>query len=516
MCAGRKRRRFDHLLVDEYQDTNGSQYRIVRALGRGHRNLCVVGDDDQSIYGWRGAEVEHILRFARDWPDAKVVRLEDNYRSTTAIIEHANRLIAFNKTRHDKVLRAARPGGEKPRILQCKDENGRSQGGGRRDPPPTAQTGVEPGDIAILFRTNEQPRAFEAELRRVKMPYVLIGGMSFFDRKEVRDILAYLKLLVMPRDETSLLRIINTPPRGIGSRHGRDADGRGRRTGLAACGMSRRGRSCLLRCPPKALPPCDNWSTSLETIPQHRVKAANDVVGAMWLRESASMRSATKRSCGASTMIRTNSSRAGTASRKWSTHWPPSKPRLTGRHWSDFLDDVALAGREFDNDKEDQLRRNAVSLMTLHCAKGWSFPQVYMVGMEEGILPHHRSVDEDGQAIDEERRLCYVGITRAQESLTFSLALTRRKWGKPVRRWPADFCMNSPVKPTGHRICDLASPKRSRSRHPRPAGAAPPAPDDLRTDPPGRPMLTGRRTFYAARPADRVGGVSRQLRACPP
>ena len=209
---------FDHLLVDEYQDTNGSQYRIVRALAGKHRNLCVVGDDDQSIYGWRGAEVEHILRFTRDWPDATVVRLEDNYRSTSEIIEHANRLIVFNKTRHDKVLRAARPGGEKPRILQCKDETEEARAVVDEIRRQLRQPGVEPGDIAILFRTNEQPRAFEAEMRRVKIPYVLIGGTSFFDRKEVRDILAYLKLLVMPRDETSLLRIINTPPRGIGSR----------------------------------------------------------------------------------------------------------------------------------------------------------------------------------------------------------------------------------------------------------------------------------------------------------
>ncbi len=161
---------FDHLLVDEYQDTNGSQYRIVRALAARHRNLCVVGDDDQSIYGWRGAEVEHILRFAKDWPDATVVRLEDNYRSTTEIIEHANRLIVFNKTRHDKVLRAARPGGEKPRILQCKDETEEAKAVVDEIRRQLRKPGVEPGDIAILFRTNEQPRAFEAEMRRATGP----------------------------------------------------------------------------------------------------------------------------------------------------------------------------------------------------------------------------------------------------------------------------------------------------------------------------------------------------------
>ncbi|HEY2147982.1 MAG TPA: UvrD-helicase domain-containing protein, partial [Pirellulales bacterium] len=208
--------RFSHLLIDEYQDTNESQYRIVRALAAEHRNLCVVGDDDQSIYGWRGAEVTHILQFKRDWPEAKVVRLEDNYRSTAEILTLANKLILFNSQRHEKVLRAARPGGERPRIMQCQDETDEA-----RQVVVDLQTrlrtpGVQPRDFAILFRTNEQPRPFEMELRRVGLPYVLVGGMSFYDRREVRDILAYLKLLVSPTDEPALLRVINNPPRGIG------------------------------------------------------------------------------------------------------------------------------------------------------------------------------------------------------------------------------------------------------------------------------------------------------------
>ena len=191
--------RFRHLLIDEYQDTNGSQYRIVKALADEHRNLCVVGDDDQSIYGWRGAEVTHILRFKRDWPDATVIRLEENYRSTAAILALANRLIAYNTQRHDKVLRAFRPAGEEPRILQFPDETVEAPRvieeirAPDRTPKP-----VEPRDVAILFRTNEQPRAFETELRRAKLPYTLIGGMSFYDRKEVRDVLAYLKVIVQP------------------------------------------------------------------------------------------------------------------------------------------------------------------------------------------------------------------------------------------------------------------------------------------------------------------------------
>src|SRR6478672_783768 len=209
---------FDHLLVDEYQDTNGSQYRIIKALAAEHRNLCVVGDDDQSIYGWRGAEVQHILRFNHDWPDAKVIRLEHNYRSTAAILEIANRLIMFNQQRHDKVLRAARAGGEPPRILQFNSETDEARETVADIRRRIETDKLEPRDFAILFRTNEQPRAFETELRKAKVPYIILGSQSFFDRKEVKDILAYLRTIDSPRDEVSLLRIINNPPRGIGQK----------------------------------------------------------------------------------------------------------------------------------------------------------------------------------------------------------------------------------------------------------------------------------------------------------
>ncbi|MCG8433815.1 MAG: UvrD-helicase domain-containing protein, partial [Gammaproteobacteria bacterium] len=226
--------RFDHVLIDEYQDTNQSQYQIVRGLAMGHRNLCVVGDDDQSIYAWRGAEVAHILRFHKDWPDAKIVRLEDNYRSTEAILNYANTLIVFNRTRHEKMLKASRRGGERPRVLQCNDEteeaeqvvadicNRLGEGGWELGRPTTTSSArrekkplLQPKDMAILFRTNEQPRIFETALRQANVPYVLIGGMSFFDRREVRDILAYLRVIQNPNDEPSLRRILNQPPRGI-------------------------------------------------------------------------------------------------------------------------------------------------------------------------------------------------------------------------------------------------------------------------------------------------------------
>ena len=202
-------------MVDEYQDTNGSQYRITKHLALRHQNLCVVGDDDQSIYAWRGADVSHILNFTNDWPNAKVVCLENNYRSTGAILQMANRLIQYNSKRHDKELRPSRPDGTRPRIVQHKDELTEAGTVVAEIANLIDHEHVQPGDIAILFRTNEQPRLFETELRKAKVPYVMLGSQSFFDRKEVRDIVAYLKWIDQPDDEISLLRVINTPARGL-------------------------------------------------------------------------------------------------------------------------------------------------------------------------------------------------------------------------------------------------------------------------------------------------------------
>ena len=209
---------YDHVLVDEYQDTNGSQYRITKHLSLRHQNLCVVGDDDQSIYAWRGADVTHILNFANDWPAAKVICLENNYRSTGAILEMANRLIRFNTNRHDKQLRPSRPDGQRPRIVQHKDEITEAKSVVEEISHLIDHEHIQPGNIAILFRTNEQPRLFETELRQAKVPYVMLGSQSFYDRREVRDLLAYLKWIDHPNDEVSLLRIINTPARGLSNK----------------------------------------------------------------------------------------------------------------------------------------------------------------------------------------------------------------------------------------------------------------------------------------------------------
>ena len=454
---------FDHVLVDEYQDTNGSQYRIVKALAMGHRNLCVVGDDDQSIYGWRGAEVEHILRFKHDWPEAKVVRLEENYRSAGAILAYANTLIAFNKHRHDKVLRPARGDGQRPQILQLPDETQEAERVVADIVQTLSQPGVKASDFAILCRTNEQPRSFETELRRLKLPYVLLGGMSFFDRKEVRDLLAYLKTIENPTDETALLRIINTPPRGIGNASIKGllstAVARGEPLWKVLTETARSGES-------PALAKFVTLITDLREI-SGRVsldKLVDAVVDRTSYRrelERIYPDPMEREARVASVEELLNAASAYGDGKSKGRDAEPSQ--LCG-----FLDDVALGGRDDKDDKDSQLQRNAIALMTLHSAKGLEFPYVYMVGMEEGILPHKRTLEmPDDSQIDEERRLCYVGVTRAQELLTLSFALTRRKWGKPRETVPSRFLYEM----TGQ--AENAAKARAAAAAPRPSGRTP-------------------------------------------
>ncbi len=425
--------RFDHVLVDEYQDTNGSQYRIIRALALPHRNLCVVGDDDQSIYGWRGADVKHILGFARDWPDAKVVRLEENYRSTGAILEMANRLIEYNAHRHDKTLRPQRANGQRPRILQMKDEIEEAKQTVGEIARMLDRKTYQPSEIAILFRTNEQPRLFETELRAAKVPYALVGSQSFFDRREVRDLLAMLKWIDQPDDEVSLLRVINTPPRGLGS---------GAVKSIIAEAV-KRGE------PAWKVMTNLTFKESLNKPAQRGIEELHSVREAVLESMSREGLSAGARLLLERIRYAEELARLYEQTEERDARWASveelvnaigeyqdraKEPSLSG-----FLTETALAGRELGTDKERKNKANAVGLFTFHAAKGLEFPVVYMVGMEEGILPHHRSAGGDDEAVDEERRLCYVGVTRAQEQLTLSLALTRRKWGKPRPTNPSRF-----------------------------------------------------------------------------
>ena len=428
--------RFDHVMIDEYQDTNGSQYRIIKALAQRHRNLCVVGDDDQSIYGWRGAEVSHILNFSRDWPEALVIRLEMNYRSRAPILELANTLIANNGTRHSKVLRPFREGGEPPRFIRFEDETAEAeaivreiaQQSGRED-----EDRVPLNHFAILYRTNEQPRAFELELRRAKLRYVLVGGQSFFDRKEVRDILAYLKVLANPSDEVSLLRIINTPSRGIGAG-----------TIKALVEFAVGAGVPLWNVLPSAtaeldLPPAmrERVMGFAALVERYQARAAKEplsqVVRSLIAEIEYKQELERLYKTPAEVEARFNSV-DGVVKSVEEYEQRGEEASLAG-----FLEDTVLGGRDdFGSDKDKN--QYAVTLMTLHSAKGLEYPHVYMIGMEEGLLPHRRVIAE-GNGVDEERRLCYVGVTRAEETLTLSMCKSRMKWGKARPSIPSRFLL---------------------------------------------------------------------------
>lgn len=432
--------RFDHVLVDEYQDTNALQYRITRHLAAAHRNFCVVGDDDQSIYGWRGAEVTHILHFADDWPDARIVRLEDNYRCRAPILELANTLIARNKTRHQKTLRPARDGGESPRFVRCEEELAESQSVcseiRRMLDDTVTQPRVRPSDVAILLRTNEQTRVFEMELRKERIPYVIVGGTSFYDRREVKDILSYLRALANPSDEVSLLRIINCPPRGIGPTTIEHLLGNAVSRGEPLWNVL---RDCV-RHPSLAPAAPERIASFVGLMERYRHRAISEPVPELIRaliaeigykaeierlyktpRDIESRNAAIEEILNAAANYQTRS----------------DEPTLLG-----FLDDCTLVGRDDQQQDDSERRKNAVTLMTLHSAKGLEFPHVFLVGMEEGLLPHQRSVLDGGMSgIEEERRLCYVGITRARESLTLTYTKARMKWGKLRPSIPSRFLL---------------------------------------------------------------------------
>lgn len=448
--------RYDHVLVDEYQDTNGSQYRIIKALAIDHRNLCVVGDDDQSIYGWRGAEVRHILNFKSDWPEATMVRLEDNYRSTEAILQMANLLIAFNSHRHEKTLRAARRNGQQPRILQFPTEGDEAKGVVeeialrlKNDPS------VEAGDFAILFRTNEQPRPFEMQLRALQLPYVITGSQSFFDRKEVRDLLAYFRWLDTPEDELALLRVINVPPRGMGAtsidkllkkavsdssniwKVMQEKQMLSSLPSAAQAGIAKlkelhaqftkraQGITDYYSAVEQGTIAESNDSSTVDSL----TKLVSDIIQSLKYREEVQRLYPDVDECD---MRLASIEEVINAVAQYEEE--ADSPNL-----HDFLSSVTLAGREFGSPKEKDMKKNAISLMTYHSAKGLEFPIVYMVGMEEGILPHRRSIIGNAEEVDEERRLCYVGVTRAQDELTLTLPMSRYKWGKPRPTYPSRF-----------------------------------------------------------------------------
>ena len=426
----RYQERFRYIMVDEYQDTNVAQFELVRRLAARWRNLCVVGDDDQSIYGWRGAEPGNILDFERHFPGARVIRLEQNYRSTGNILSAANAIISNNGKRKEKKLWTAGEAGDKISLVKCYDAEDEARAVVERIHQNLRQRQMSYRDHAILLRTNAQTLVFEQELRLSHIPYVLIGGQQFFDRKEVRDAIAYLRFLVNPYDEVNLLRILNYPRRGIGRTTAdlliRSSVATQRplwqvlREGQHLNGVSLKAAEALAA------------FVSLVEGYRSRFRAGGDL--------AAITRSLFERIGLADELRRAPESREQSDRRvenveeivnaiaRYSVR--EAQPTLTG-----FLETVSLLDRDEpgNNSKEKKLAQDAVVLMSLHGSKGLEFPQVFLPGCEEGFLPHKKSVSEKYD-VDEERRLFYVGVTRARTRLTLLHARERKKYGKMETR----------------------------------------------------------------------------------
>jgi DNA helicase-2/ATP-dependent DNA helicase PcrA len=434
------RRRFRYVLVDEYQDTNRTQYELIRHLVGPQGNVTVVGDEDQSIYSWRGADIQNILDFERDFPGARVLRLEQNYRSSQAILDTASALVAHNQQRKGKTLVAVKTGGEPVRLHQAGDEYQEAAwvvgrlAAGRRE-----------GRAAILFRMNAQSRLMEEALMRQGLPYQVLGGVGFYERREVKDLLAYLRLVRNPRDPVAFRRVLNVPPRGIGAKTLEEIErvAADREVSLWEALSVVDGTALL---PARATLPLRRFREMLERLQGEaeglgvkdllsRVLEATGYSAALAQEDSQESQDRLEN------LAELLSAAADYEARE-------EAPSLAG-----FLDRVSLLS------DADQVRDDApVLLMTLHSAKGLEFHQVFLVGLEEGISPHSRSLQRE-EALEEERRLLYVGMTRARERLHLSWAQSRQFFGQRRVSEPSRF------------LSEIPGDRLERSGGPRPAEA---------------------------------------------
>ncbi len=413
-------RRFRHVLVDEYQDTNHAQYELIRLIAAGHGNVAVVGDDDQAIYGWRGADVRNILEFERDWPQAHVVRLEDNYRSSPSILALANVVIAENTERRGKTLRATRPDGGPVTLLGALDD--RDEADAIVDDILTRRNRGDAalGDVAILYRTNAQSRPFEEALRRRVVPYRLVGAVRFYDRREVRDLIAWLRLVANPADEEAFRRAIGVPRRGIGDTTVELIAATAREHGISLLAAARRedllaGARASTR---------EALATFAELVDRFREIAEDASVDHLLGRiVDLTGYGEALRAEGPEGLDRLDNVAEMIRSAAETVIDDGGEVGL--RPLDHFLQRATLVAGldQFGPDAD------AVTMMTLHTAKGLEFPVVFIAGLEQGLFPLSRSLD-DPESLEEERRLFYVGITRAERSLHLSWARSRRRNGE--------------------------------------------------------------------------------------
>jgi len=443
--------RFEHVLVDEYQDTNRVQYELLLLLSGGHRNLAVVGDDDQSIYAFRGADVRNILDFERDFPDATVVKLEQNYRSTQAILDVAHEVISRNRERTGKRLWTARGEGRRPVLLLAPDDEAEAAFVGDEILALTEAEGRLHSDFAILYRTNAQSRSFERALLSRRIPYHLVGGMRFWDRREVKDSVAYLRFLANPSDAVSFDRIANVPRRRISEKTAQAAIGAASDGGVSildACGL------------PAQVPV---RAEAQEALARFHAEVA-PLAAEVGRRRPHELIQLLVRRCNL-TEHYDDGSAAGKNRldnladlRELAEDYQRYSP---GKALERFLTDIALtAGADDVNSKREQ-----VTLITLHMAKGLEYPVVFLTGLEDRMLPHERAFEEPG-GLEEERRLCYVGITRAQRRLYLTTANVRTIFAKSISLASSQFlhdidpALLEVVELEGHRSHTLASRAR--------------------------------------------------------
>ncbi|MBN2808560.1 MAG: UvrD-helicase domain-containing protein [Deltaproteobacteria bacterium] len=423
------RERFHYILVDEYQDTNEVQYRLISTLAEPRRNLCVVGDDDQSIYSWRGAQIKNILDFESDYPEAKVVRLEENYRSTATILAAANQVIAGNRNRKGKDLWTSNCNGDLVSLFLGANEAEECNYVVKR-----ISTSVrKPGDFAIFYRTNAQSRIFEEGLSRRGIPYVIVGGTKFYDRAEVRDLLAYLKVVNNERDGVSLLRILNVPARGVGktSIEQLQAYAEAHQLGGWECLERLEAEAVIRGGARKALLDLRDmivqWRRDQSVCKPSELCARiiAEIGFAEWLQKNNDPVQAQTRGENVAELLN--------AIELWENE--QETPTLAA-----YLENVAL----INDDRLTAEEASRVTLMTIHRAKGLEFDEVFLVGLEEGLFPGQRSYEKP-ELLEEERRLCYVGMTRAREKLHMSACRVRRLYGQLKDSRPSRFLLEIPL-----------------------------------------------------------------------
>jgi DNA helicase-2/ATP-dependent DNA helicase PcrA len=457
--------RFQHVLVDEYQDTNLAQYKLTKVLAAKHKNLCVVGDDDQSVYSWRGANIRNILEFERDFKDAKVVTLEQNYRSTSLILDAAHKVIRNNKSRKLKQLWTEKKGGESIHVQELPNEM-EEAGWVVRAIERHISKGRQLRDFAIFYRTNAQSRSFEEALRRAGLPYRIVGAMRFYERKEIKDALCFARVLLNAADSTSLTRIVNVPPRGIG-----DTSIIRMETFAASSGLTLyeafQQQDKIENLTSAARKRAVELTGLIEKIRADLPNMTASVAIARILQDSGYLDYLTKET-------ETDPEAAGRLENLQellnAVKEYEEKAKTTGMHMdlASYLEAVSL---QSDLDSYDAAN-SGVTLMTVHLAKGLEYPIVFLTGLEEGLFPIGGG-NASPEDLEEERRLCYVGITRARELLFLTYAATRRIFGQVYANLPSRFILEAQLYP--HK--ESGAPNyQARALPPvaaRPAGASP-------------------------------------------